>query len=67
MTLAEDLATYLPRLGRSHPLDRYARATQFAPGSDEALMLGAMRHARFLTVGGGRRSAHVAIREPTRR
>jgi hypothetical protein len=47
MTLAEDLATYLPRLGRSHPLDRYARAAQFAPGSDEALVLEAMRHACF--------------------
>ena len=47
MTLAEDLATYLPRPGRSHPVDRYARSTQFAPGSDEALVLDAMRHARF--------------------
>lgn len=47
MTLAEDLATYLPKLGRSHPLDRYARAAQFSPGSDEALVLEAMRHARF--------------------
>jgi hypothetical protein len=47
MTLAEDLATYLPRLGRSHPLDRYARAAQFAPDSDEAIVLEAMRHARF--------------------
>ena len=47
MTLAEDLATYLPKLGRSHPLDRYARAAQFSPGSDEALVLAAMRHARF--------------------
>ena len=47
MTLAEDLATYLPKLGRSHPLDRYARAAQFPPGSDEALVLAAMRHARF--------------------
>jgi hypothetical protein len=47
MTLAEDLATYVPRPGRSRPLDRYARAAQFAPGSDEALMLEAMRHARF--------------------
>jgi hypothetical protein len=47
MTLAEDLATYLPRLGRSPPLDRYARAAQFAPGSDEALVLEAMRRARF--------------------
>jgi hypothetical protein len=47
MTLAEDLATYQPKLGRSHPLDRYARAAQFSPGSDEALVLAAMRHARF--------------------
>ena len=47
MTLAEDLATYLPRLGRSHPLDRYARAAQFAPDTDEAIVLEAMRHARF--------------------
>ena len=31
MTLVEDLATYLPRLGRSHPLDRYARTARFAP------------------------------------
>ncbi|WP_428485029.1 hypothetical protein [Rhodopila sp.] len=45
MTLAEDLAIYLPRLGRSHPLDRYARARQFAP--DEAIVLAAMRDARF--------------------
>ena len=47
MTLAEDLATYLPRPGRSHPLDRYARAAQFAPDSDEAIVLEAMRHACF--------------------
>jgi hypothetical protein len=47
MTLVEDLAIYLPRLGRSHPLDRYARAAQFASGSDEAIVLEAMRQARF--------------------
>ena len=47
MTLAEDLATYVPRPGRSHPLDRYARAAQFPSGSDEAIVLEAMRHARF--------------------
>jgi hypothetical protein len=47
MTLAEDLATYLPRTGRSHPVDRYARAARLTPGSDEALVLDAMRHARF--------------------
>jgi hypothetical protein len=38
---------YLPRPGRSHPLDRYARTAQFAPDSDEAIVLEAMRHARF--------------------
>ena len=45
--LAEDLAIYLPRPGRSHPLDRYARAARLAPGSDEATVLEAMRRARF--------------------
>ena len=45
--LAEDLAIYLPRLGRSHPLDRYARTVGFAPGSDEAIVLAAMRQACF--------------------
>jgi hypothetical protein len=47
IALAEDLAIYLPRLGRSHPLDRYAWAARFTPGSDEAIVLAAMRHARF--------------------
>jgi hypothetical protein len=47
MTLAEDLATYLPRPGRSHPLDRYARAAQFAPDAEGAIVLEAMRHACF--------------------
>src|SRR5215212_1618584 len=45
--LAEDLAIYRPRLGHSHPLDRYARAAGFAPGSEEAIVLAAMRQARF--------------------
>src|SRR3954452_6311818 len=47
IALAEDLAIYLPRLGRSHPLDRYARTTGLAPGSDEAVVLAAMHQARF--------------------
>src|SRR5690349_9712166 len=47
IALAEDLAIYLPRLGRSHLLDRYARVARFAPGSDAAIVLEAMRHARF--------------------
>lgn len=47
MTPPEDLAIYLPRPGRSHPLDRDARLTRFAPGSDQAIVLAAMRRARF--------------------
>ncbi|MDO9714606.1 hypothetical protein, partial [Paracraurococcus lichenis] len=47
LTLPEDLAIYLPRPGRSHPLARYARLAQFAPGTDEAVVLGAMQRARF--------------------
>jgi hypothetical protein len=47
MTLPEDLAIYLPRPGRSHPLERYNRVARFAPGSDEAIVLAAMRRARF--------------------
>jgi hypothetical protein len=47
MTMPEDLAIYLPRLGRSHPLHRYARVARLVPGSDEAIVLAAMRQARF--------------------
>ena len=38
---------FAPRPGRSHPLDRYARTARFPPDSDEAIVLEAMRHARF--------------------
>ena len=47
MTLAEDLAIYLARPGRSHPLDRYVRQARLPPGSDEAIVLEAMRQAHF--------------------
>jgi len=47
MALPEDLAIYLPRPGRSHPLDRYARVARVTPGSDEAIVLAAMSRARF--------------------
>jgi hypothetical protein len=47
MILVEDAATYLPRPGRSSPLDRFARSARFAAGSDEAIVLEAMRNARF--------------------
>ena len=47
LVLAEDPAIYLARPGRSHPLDRYARAARLAPGSDQAILLEAMRQAQF--------------------
>ena len=47
MTLVEDAATYLPRPGRSSPIDRYARSARFAAGSDEAIVLESMRNSRF--------------------
>jgi hypothetical protein len=45
--LVEDAATYLPRPGRSSPIDRYARSAGFAAGSDQAIVLEAMRNACF--------------------
>ena len=50
MTLAFDLAIHTAAVGRSRAIDRYARSAQFAPGSDEALVLEAMCNARFAVV-----------------
>jgi hypothetical protein len=50
LTLAFDLAIYTAPAGRSRAIDRYARSAQFAPGSDEAIMLEAMRNARFAVI-----------------
>ena len=47
MTLVFDLAIYSAKEGGSRAIDRYAKAAQLPPGSDEALMLNAMRAARF--------------------
>jgi hypothetical protein len=47
LTLVFDLAIYTARAGRSRAIDRYAQAAQLLEGSDEALMLEAMRRARF--------------------
>lgn len=47
LTLAFDLAIYTAKDGRSRAIDRYARAARLPEGSDERLMLEAMRHARF--------------------
>ncbi len=46
-TLVVDLAVHTGRPGRSRAIDRYAGAARPRPGSDEALVLEAMRRARF--------------------
>lgn len=50
-TLASDLAVYTAAPGRSRALDRYARNAPPPAGSDEALVLDAMRGARFAVLG----------------
>lgn len=47
LTLAFDLALYTAPPKRSRAIDRYARAAELESGSDEAIMLDAMRKARF--------------------
>jgi hypothetical protein len=42
-----DLAIHTAPPGRTSAIDRYARAAQFAPESDEARMLQAMRNSQF--------------------
>jgi hypothetical protein len=47
LTLVFDLAIYTTKEGRSRVIDLYAQAAQLLHGPDEALMLEAMRRARF--------------------
>ena len=47
LTLAFDLAIHAARPGHPRAVDRYAGAARLRPGSDEALVLEAMRQARF--------------------
>src|SRR5258708_17897644 len=55
MSDAFALAIYTAPPRRSRAIDRYARSAQLPPGSDEALMLEAMRAARFAILILGRR------------
>ena len=55
LTMALDLAIYAAPVGCSRAIDRYAKSAQHAPGSDEALVLEAMRNARFAVVSVQRR------------
>jgi len=47
LTLAFDLAIHAASTGRSRAIDRYARSAALPLGSDEAVMLEAMRKAQF--------------------
>jgi hypothetical protein len=47
LNLAFDLLIYTAPNDRSRAIDRFARAAQLAPDTDEALVLKAMQHARF--------------------
>jgi hypothetical protein len=47
LTYVHDLVIHTAPAERSRAIDRYARSAQLAPGSDEALVLEAMRAARF--------------------
>jgi hypothetical protein len=51
LTLAFDLTIHTAPKDRSRAIDRYARAVRLAPGSDEGLVLEAMRRARFSIIG----------------
>jgi hypothetical protein len=61
LTLAFDLAIHTAPAGRSRAIDRYARSVQFAPGSDEALVLEAMRNSRFAIIKVQRRHPSAGL------
>jgi hypothetical protein len=56
-----DLAIYTAPKDRSRAIDRYARAARLAPESDEALVLEAMRRARFSIISIVRRHAVAGL------
>jgi hypothetical protein len=64
-----DLAIHTAPPGRSRAIDRYARASNCASGTDEALVLEATRRARFCIVAITRRheAAGVIVRDLFRR
>ena len=55
LNLAFDLAIHTAPKDRSRAIDRYARAARLAPETDEALVLEAMRRARFSIISSVRR------------
>jgi hypothetical protein len=69
MTLAFDLAIHTAPTDRSRAIDRYARSARLALDSDEAIVLEAMRRARFSIVRVVRRhdAAGLILRDMFRR
>jgi hypothetical protein len=61
MALAFDLAIYTAPAGRSRAIDRYANSARLAPGSDEAVMLEAMRNSRFAVLLAQRRHESAGL------
>jgi hypothetical protein len=61
LVMAFDLAIYTAPAGRSRAIDRYAGAARLAPGSDEALVLDAMREARFAILSVERRHESAGL------
>src|SRR5665811_1221428 len=57
LNFAFDLAIHTAPKDRSRAIDRYARAARLAPESDEALVLEAIRRARFSIISFVRRHA----------
>jgi len=69
LTFAFDLAIHTAPMGRSRAIDRYAGSARLAPRSDEALVLEAMRRARFSVVRVERRheAAGLIVKDLFRR
>jgi hypothetical protein len=61
LTLAFDLAIYTAPAGRSRAIDRYANSARLAPTSEEAVVLDAMRNARFALLLARRRHESAGL------
>jgi hypothetical protein len=61
LTLPLDLAIYTAPGGRPRAIDRYARSARLVPGSDEALVLEAMRDASFAILSAERRHPSAGL------
>jgi hypothetical protein len=61
MNLVFDLSIHTAEPGRSRAIDRYARSAKLPPGSDEALVLDAMCHARFSIIEIKRRHPSAGV------